>query len=648
MKKIAKKIYSAVKQPKRVMRLSAKQVYILFRYGPAEYARYFSRAIGKHTFAHNFPNGIKTNLDMQKAKNWYMLHKKPVVIVVFGAPNRNIDDWMQLIETVIHPHFIFTAHNHTTTTIDKRFYTDLRLKNASYTDIRVEVLRKYRHNDVFFVDPEQDLPAPESIIRLQHAAYSYDDDGMIGIVQPALQVNDDIYAGVEYNRVNRRWSPLTNTATNYEQISIPRYTLASSEWHGTYVTHRVISDVSFDSSLTYDSPFTDQLSVLISRAWQNNLRTLLFSPVTLGVKRFTVPQFSDWQEQWLEHRDVRDKSGKIRIIYVLNATSVSGGIRVIFEHVNGLLKKGFAPEIWSLQDQPDWMSVDVVVKKFNSYSDLTLALRDEDAIKVATWWETGQPVWLASVNHGIPVNFIQEFETWFYPGDSIAQAAVVSSYRKEFYSLTTAEYQQTELQNIGISAPVIPVAYNEEIYRPIKNVTRRDNTILALGRSFFQKNFAMTERAWRSMADDQPNMLLFGSEPNIITGDRVEYHTRPSNEEVNTLYNTATCFIQTSIHEGFSLPIIEAMAAGCPVITTDSHGNRGFCFDGKNCLMVEQNNDKELAEKIKLLLGDKVLQQRLRDEGLKTAQRFQWLTILDKVDSFYAEIARTSGENGRA
>ena len=44
-------------------------------------------------------------------------------------------------------------------------------------------------------------------------------------------------------------------------------------------------------------------------------------------------------------------------------------------------------------------------------------------------------------------------------------------------------------------------------------------------------------------------------------------------------------FVQTSRHEGFCLPVLEAMAAGAPVVCTDADGNRDFCRDGENCLM---------------------------------------------------------------
>ena len=62
---------------------------------------------------------------------------------------------------------------------------------------------------------------------------------------------------------------------------------------------------------------------------------------------------------------------------------------------------------------------------FEDYDDLTAALAAEDAIKVATWWNTGTPVWTASVLRGIPVFFVQDIETSYYPDDERNRYAVL-------------------------------------------------------------------------------------------------------------------------------------------------------------------------------------------------------------------------------
>lgn len=642
MKRLVKKAVTAVRNPKRVAKLVAKQGYVLVKFGPVEYGHYLKRAVSRHMFIHNFPNGIKTSLDEKKAHNWHLLNKKSLVIVLVGEASKDISDWAAATEREARCHFMVSERlGKKLDKLKSTQYTALAALSADKFDlvqVKSDIQRTHRGNDVLFLDASLPLPRPFDVIRLQHAAYSYDEDREIGFVLPAYRAADgEIVAGFEFDRARQAWVAAGKVDGEYDQRSIPRYTLTGT-LHGLYVTASAIQRVSLLRSDVEGATQDEQVARYVANGWKQNVRTLVFSPVVLEVNKIMTPKLATYQKEWLNKRIVTNANGDKKVIYVLNATSVSGGIRVIFEHANGLVKRGFDVEIWSLQGQPTWTDLDITVKKFRTYSDLYLALRNEEAIKVATWWETAQVVWLASVNAGIPVNFIQEFETWFYPNDPIARAAVVSSYRREFAYMTTADFQQAELREIGVEAPIIPVGYEETYYYQDKSIERESDVVLALGRSFFQKNFAMTARAWKSLKEKRPRMYLFGSEPDVLKDEKVTYHVRPSNEEVNALYNTATCFIQTSLHEGFSLPIIEAMAAGCPVITTDSHGNRGFCFDGKNCLIVPQNDDAALAKSIERLISDTALQNKLRAAGLKTAQQYRWSVILDDLASFYQAV----------
>lgn len=642
MKRLFQKVLAAFKNPKKLIKLIYKQFYVLLRFGPAAYWEYLQRAFGRHMFIHNFPNGIKTSLDVKKARNWYLLNKKPLVIVLFGTPSKDISKWAERLikEThsclLISPQLQDFLHD-----LDKKSYVTSEsmtsLQESDLVSVKRDIHQHYRGNDAIFLDLSQPLVSGLDIIRLQHAAYSYDEDREIGFVLPSYAVGEQIIAGYEFDRRKEIWSPVSRTETDYNQWEIPRYTLAGAA-HGLYMTQHTIQRLSVTRHELPAGDLDAQVSYFIAQGWKQNIRTLTFSPVQFSVDALKVPQVANYHKDWFSSRRTTNTAGDKKVIYVLNATSVSGGIRVIFEHANGLVKRGFDVEIWSLQGQPTWTDLNITVKKFRTYSDLLLALRNEDAVKVATWWETAQIVWLASVNNGIPVNFIQEFETWFYPDDEIARAAVVSSYRKEFAYMTTADYQRDELREIGINAPIIPVGYEQEYYHQDVTVERKTDVVLALGRSFFQKNFAMTARAWQSLGDARPQLHLFGSEPDVLTDERVTYHKRPSNAEVNTLYNQATCFVQTSRHEGFSLPIIEAMAAGCPVITTDSHGNRGFCHDGKNCLIIGQDDDKALSDAIARLVNDTALQEKFRQAGIQTAKEYEWTRILDELADFYTKL----------
>ena len=350
--------------------------------------------------------------------------------------------------------------------------------------------------------------------------------------------------------------------------------------------------------------------------------------------------WSKWGD-WFDSRNVKDASGKTRIIFVLQTFGLSGGIKNIFELANRLCDKGFMVEIWGIDHHgtPWETHKDLKLRTFKNYDRLITRLSSEEAIKVATWWETAFPVWLSSVKKGVPVYFVSEFETWFYPDDIVAQSAVISCYRREFRNITICSYNQDELKTIGLNSTIIPCGYDYNTYKPLKDVSRMDNVLLAVGRRFFQKNFEMTFKGWKLLGDKRPKMQLYGFEPELKKLDeKIDYRVKPSNEEVNKLYNEATMFVQTSRHEGFCLPILEAMAAGAPVICTDAHGNRDFCFDGKNCLMVEQDDAEGLSKAINKLLKSPKLRNKLSAEGLNTAKQYRWDVVAAQAEKFFKEV----------
>jgi glycosyltransferase involved in cell wall biosynthesis len=97
-------------------------------------------------------------------------------------------------------------------------------------------------------------------------------------------------------------------------------------------------------------------------------------------------------------------------------------------------------------------------------------------------------------------------------------------------------------------------------------------------------------------------------------------------------------FVQTSVHEGFALPPLEAMATGAAVVCTDAHGNRDFCIDGVNCLMPAANAGAVSAA-IARLLADPELRARLGRAGIETAQEYEWERRIDALEAFFERVA---------
>jgi GT2 family glycosyltransferase/glycosyltransferase involved in cell wall biosynthesis len=343
--------------------------------------------------------------------------------------------------------------------------------------------------------------------------------------------------------------------------------------------------------------------------------------------------------------DTHPRASRLRIAYVTEGTGVGGGHRDIFEHLNRLADRGHEVSLYTLGDPPDWFALRAPVHCFIDYDELVRALAELDAIKVATWWMTAAPVWRASVVRGIPVYFVQDIETSYYPDHEHARHAVLDSYRPEFRYMTISSWNRERLRELGLDADLIPPGIDLQTFRPRAEITRREDMVLALGRANPLKNLPLTLAAWkaldgRSGIRGRPELCLFGIEPELAHGEGTRYVDSPDDEQVNELFNEATVFVQTSVHEGFALPPLEAMATGAAVVTTDAHGNRDFCVDGVNCLMPEPDVNA-VSGAIARLLADPQLRSRLGQAGVETAKAYAWERRIDALEAFFVRVSRS-------
>lgn len=594
-----------------------------------------------------FANGLRTGSPVLISRIWAIFSRKNLLVVLLGAEPEQNDAgtaaWIRLIHRATGAKFILTNPGLSFRGQNQKFFDKhvefLELGVTSLEAVRRKVQRDYKNFDVCFFERSQPFINPIELINLWHAAHKYEHRRTLGVIVPRVTDGTKQMLGWDYGYLSQRWLPNDSNLNSYDQLSIPRYLLAAPI-HGALVTRQFISSVDLPLDNSETSSLDSQFTHWILNGWRVNQRTLGFGPIQIKVSGIISSEPSAGLSEDFRNREIRNSRGQVRVIFVLPATSISGGIRAVFEMASGLAKRDFDVEIWALQGQPTWTDVPLKVQKFPDYEAIISALSGEQAVKVATWWETANPVWLSSVNKGIPVQYAQEFETWFYPTDRVAQSAVVSCYRREFSYITIASYTQHELAEVQVDATLIPSAYNEEIFRARPEIERQQNTVLALGRSFFQKNFQMTLSAWKNLGVSRPSLWLFGFEPNIVQDDRVKYHFKPSDEEAAKLYNAATVFVQTSLHEGFCLPVLEAMASGCPVITTNSHGNMDFCEDQVNCVIVEQNDVVGLSHALTQLLEDDQKRARLSEAGLKTAENYRWGVVLNQTEKYLLKLGR--------
>lgn len=102
-------------------------------------------------------------------------------------------------------------------------------------------------------------------------------------------------------------------------------------------------------------------------------------------------------------------------------------------------------------------------------------------------------------------------------------------------------------------------------------------------------------------------------------------------------------FVLSSTEEGVSLTLIEAMAAGLPIVATRVGGNPEVVVDGETGLLVEAGQPAALAAAIESLLGDPEIRSRMGRRGRDVAaERFDIERVIDEYQAIYAEIGPTS------
>ena len=136
-----------------------------------------------------------------------------------------------------------------------------------------------------------------------------------------------------------------------------------------------------------------------------------------------------------------------------------------------------------------------------------------------------------------------------------------------------------------------------------------------------------------------PAGLLAEAERRLSAGNLIRKAGAVPDAELAAAYRGATCFINTSLNEGFCLPVVEAQSFGAPVICADIPVLREVA--GAAARFFAANDATALAGHIRSVFADVTLQQRMAKASLENAARFSWRKAARETeDVFSAVLAR--------
>jgi glycosyltransferase involved in cell wall biosynthesis len=137
--------------------------------------------------------------------------------------------------------------------------------------------------------------------------------------------------------------------------------------------------------------------------------------------------------------------------------------------------------------------------------------------------------------------------------------------------------------------------------------------------------------------------LVFTGEPTSDLADCIERHRVTQRVEfvgvvpeakLPSLYRGAEALVFPSLYEGFGLPLLEAMACGTLVVTSNTTAMPET--SGSAALLVDPTSVEQIARAIEQIMSDHSLRQQLREKGMARAAQFSWASTATRVHEILA------------
>jgi len=252
---------------------------------------------------------------------------------------------------------------------------------------------------------------------------------------------------------------------------------------------------------------------------------------------------------------------------------------------------------------------------------------------------------------------LHDFALFVFPSDSQKKLVKMTDiYQKWFLNVPTryiADSLSTKNDAVrfwGLAARKIDVIYLASFIEPRNaRTTFGSNKILIVSDIARRKNHIRLLEAFDMIQQECPNteLVVVGSviEPvpefeSLIAEMQAKnsdikitrcHHL--SDRDIVSLYNEADVLVYPSLYEGFGLPVLEAMACGCPVITSNVSSLPEVV--GNAAILVDPNDPKAIARAMIAVLKDNELKREMSKRGVEQAKKFSWeTTAKDFLEAF--------------
>lgn len=392
---------------------------------------------------------------------------------------------------------------------------------------------------------------------------------------------------------------------------------------------------------------------------------------TGGITRF----FRNWPEVLLA-RALARRGHQVRAFTYFEEGSDALGLR--YENIDGVEVKRIAPNGWLTREfagalarepRPDVIHVQHLRNKF-AFQAAWFAAREGIPIVVTPIGPLHDQYLTRDRDHPLDSPLLANNVIWSRREilNRVARDGRVKRHLENYFMhfavrhasavIACSEHERSIWTSLGIESDKIPLwvdtpfivglageRYANEFPRPV---------ILFVGQLKYRKGFDVLARAMPLVLERFPDatFLFVGHSPihrrdledlarESGTADHLRIIERVSEEEKVRLYNSADVSVLPTRYEGFGLPPLEAMAAGCPVVASDIPVVDEVVRNEYNGLLVPRDDPPALANAIGRILGDEPLRTRLIANGHATLKKFDEDELITQIERVYSRVAST-------
>jgi glycosyltransferase involved in cell wall biosynthesis len=340
---------------------------------------------------------------------------------------------------------------------------------------------------------------------------------------------------------------------------------------------------------------------------------------------------------------------------------IGGGVKKMLQHAEWLEKLGCKVTVYSDAPAPAWRKVPGKFVPVSNHYEVPPHVHD--AVVCMCIYDV--PKMLTKYPKEHVALFCQGYEG-YHIGRTYDELRSDKHFYTAVHSLTANKFVISHhlvklfKDKFGDDSSYVPNGVAHSVFYPNLKLQKESNSILFIGNPndplkgliFLTKTLQEIQKS-EFHIDGLTLHVVFGGVGKKevkhiqIPGYEVQYHEGLSSIEIAQLINRAELVVNTSWYEGFSLPVLEALACGTPVVTTNNMGAESFCVDEKNAFVLKYGDMNRLGNIVIDVLGHKRNVSEMILNGLLTAQEYSEEHAVKKFIEEYAKFLRVEFQKNK-